>query len=127
MFRYCLIGSLVFHIIVLLGVGFCLPRYTASGSSERYFQVTALTAHVVENEIRAESSPHKLKLRPKNLAGSKPEPIPPVNNIGSRNDALSIETWNRRQKRPTLSVPSLFPKEGLGIRIIRPPNPKVVL
>jgi len=66
MFRYCLIGSLVFHIIVLLGVGFCLPRYTTPGLSGQYFQVEAFAVDAVGTGSEAEPAKHNLKLKPKN-------------------------------------------------------------
>ncbi|MGE5606738.1 MAG: energy transducer TonB [Bacteroidota bacterium] len=91
MFRYCLLGSLAFHVIILLGVGFCLPRYTTPGPSERYFQVEALLDHVNKTEIRAEPSPNNLRLKPKSRKVSEPKPFLPANNIGSRNDSVSIE------------------------------------
>lgn len=65
MFRYCLIGSLVFHVIILLGVGFCLPRYTTPGLSGQYFQVDAFAADSVETKSETEPTKYNLKLKPK--------------------------------------------------------------
>lgn len=65
MFRYCLIGSLVFHVTILWGVGFCLPRYTTPGLSGQYFQVDAFAADSIKTGSEAEPSQHNLKLEPK--------------------------------------------------------------
>ena len=42
--RYCVIGSMVFHMIILCGVGFCLPQLTVPEPSEKYFEVDAPSA-----------------------------------------------------------------------------------
>ena len=65
MFRYCLIGSLVLHVIILWGVGFCLPRYTTSGLSGQYFQVNALAANSIETGSKTEPTIHNIKLETK--------------------------------------------------------------
>ena len=71
MFRYCLIGSLVLHVIILWGVGFCLPRYTTPGLSGQYFQVDALTAYSIETGSETEPTIHNIKHGPKNRDNGK--------------------------------------------------------
>lgn len=79
MLRFCLIGSLVFHMVILWGVGFCLPRYTASGSAELYFEVDTLAAFATATEIETDSSEDEVERETNKPENRNPALIFPAN------------------------------------------------